>query len=283
MHPYHRARAFALRVQARAEAWADGDVWRGRLYEFLLFGIKQGWACLFSGVMLFLLVATMLFWPSGDGWLTRYDFLFLAALALQCGLIALKLERRDEIIVIGAFHLVGTAMELFKTHMGSWAYPEEAMFRIGGVPLFTGFMYACVGSYMARIMRLLDLRFTHYPALWMTLALAVASYINFFSHHFLWDLRYLLFALSAVLFWRCRVYFTPYRKPRWMPLLVGFVLVAFFIWIAENVGTFAGAWLYPSQKDGWHMVSLEKMGSWYLLMMLSFVLVTLVHKPKGLG
>ena len=65
-----------------------------------------------------------------------------------------------------------------------------------------------------------------------------------------------------------------------MPMLLGFVLVALFIWIAENVGTFTAAWVYPSQKDGWSLVPIGKMGSWYLLMMLSFVLVTLVHRPE---
>ena len=43
-----------------ARPWAD----RGRLnrwaYEFLLFGLKQAWACLFAGAMLTLLVATWL-------------------------------------------------------------------------------------------------------------------------------------------------------------------------------------------------------------------------------
>ena len=52
----------------------------------------------------------------------------------------------EEAKVILAFHLVGTAMELFKTHMGSWEYPEPSLLRIGGVPLFSGFMYAAVGS-----------------------------------------------------------------------------------------------------------------------------------------
>ena len=73
---------------------------------------------------------------------------------------------------------------------------------------------------------------------------------------------------------------TPDRVVRRMPMLLGFLLVAFFIWIAENLGTLTSAWLYPSQKDGWRLVSLEKMGSWYLLMMLSFVLVTVIHRPE---
>jgi uncharacterized membrane protein YoaT (DUF817 family) len=65
-----------------------------------------------------------------------------------------------------------------------------------------------------------------------------------------------------------------------MPMLIGALLVALFIWFAENLGTFAAAWVYPDQRDGWRLVSIAKMGSWYLLMLLSFVLVTVVHKPK---
>ena len=65
-----------------------------------------------------------------------------------------------------------------------------------------------------------------------------------------------------------------------MPLLVGWGLVALFIWFAENIGTFARAWTYPSQNGGWHMVGVEKLGSWYLLMIISFVLVSLVQRPK---
>ena len=63
-----------------------------------------------------------------------------------------------------------------------------------------------------------------------------------------------------------------------MPLLLGFVLVSFFIWIAENLGTFAAAWTYPDQQNGWSVVSYAKKGSWFLLMIISFVLVTLVNK-----
>lgn len=65
-----------------------------------------------------------------------------------------------------------------------------------------------------------------------------------------------------------------------MPMLVGWFLVALFIWFAENIGTFARAWSYPGQETGWQMVSLAKLGSWYLLMYISFVLVAAVHKPR---
>ena len=279
MHVYDRAKAASRSVDHAARRWAAGSVWREGLYEFVLFGIKQAWACLFGGAMLAALLLTFWFYPKGAA-LARYDFLFLAALGLQAALVALKLERPREIGVIFVFHVVGTLMELFKTSHGSWVYPEANLIRIGGVPLFSGFMYACVGSYLARVWRLFEFRFTHYPPVWATALLAIAAYVNFFTHHFIVDLRWVLFAASAALFARTWIWFRPDVAYRRMPLLLGFVLVALFIWFAENVGTFAMAWRYPDQREAWSVVSLAKFGSWYLLMLLSYVLVSLVHGPK---
>lgn len=273
-------------IKARVEAldnwarpWAEKSKWHSWAYEFLMFGLKQAWACLFGGLMLVLLVGTHLLWPD-DAPLARYDFLVIASVAIQAALLATKLERWDEAIVILVFHVVGTVMEIFKTAQGSWIYPEESVLRVAGVPLFSGFMYACVGSYMARATRLFELRYINYPPLWTTWLLALLAYANFFTHHYTIDIRLGLFALSAVLFGRAWFVFTPDRTPRRMPMLVGFLLVALFIWFAENFGTFAAAWVYPSQRDGWHLVPIDKMGAWYLLMLLSWVLVTLVHKPE---
>jgi uncharacterized membrane protein YoaT (DUF817 family) len=274
-----KIKARVVAFDAWARPWAQRSNWRAWSYEFLLFGLKQAWACLFGGAMIALLVGTHLFWPD-QAPLARYDFLVLAAIALQAALLATKLERWDEAIVILIFHVVGTIMEIFKTAQGSWIYPEDSFLRIGGVPLFSGFMYACVGSYIARAIRLFEIKYINYPPLWTTWALALLAYINFFTHHYTIDIRLGLFAFSVLIFWRTWFVFTPDQKPRHMPMLIGLLLVSFFIWIAENAGTFAAAWVYPSQRDGWHMVSFEKMGAWYLLMLLSFVLVTLVHKPE---
>lgn len=229
--------------------------------------------------MLALLVVTSFWWPE-DAALARYDFLVLAAVGLQVFLLATGLERPREALVIAIFHLVGTAMEIFKTAHGSWTYPEESLLRIGGVPLFSGFMYACVGSFMARIIRLMEIRFDGYPPVWAPWILAVLAYANFFTHHYLPDIRWGLFAFSALIFARTSVVYRPDVRDRRMPLLAAALLTAFFIWIAENLGTYASAWVYPDQADGWTPVSLAKMGSWYLLIMLSFVLVTLVHPPR---
>jgi len=243
-----------------------------------MFGLKQGWACLFGGLMLALLFGTGFLWPR-DAAFARYDFLVIAAVAIQAGMLWLKLESWEEAKVIFVFHVVGTIMELFKTAHGSWLYPEPGLLKIGAVPLFSGFMYAAVGSYIARIWRIFDIRFSHYPPRWATWLLAAAIYVNFFAHHWLPDIRLGLFAATGLLFWRSWFWFTPDRKERGMPVLLGFGLVALFIWIAENVGTYSHAWLYPGQEHGWSPVSVAKVGSWYLLMIISFVLVSLVHQP----
>ena len=65
-----------------------------------------------------------------------------------------------------------------------------------------------------------------------------------------------------------------------MPILLGFFLVALFIWFAENIGTLSQAWIYPNQRDGWAMVPATKLVAWYLLMIISVVLVSLVNKPE---
>lgn len=249
------------------------------LFEFLAFGIKQGWACLFGALMLGVLVASFLFYPA-DAALARYDVITLAAIAIQVVMIAARLESWEEVRVIAVFHAVGTAMEIFKVAAGSWIYPEagQAVLVIAGVPLFSGFMYASVGSYLARVWRLFDFRFDRFPPLWAQGLLALAIYINFFTHHYTLDVRLGLFAVSALLYGPSIIWFRPDRAHRCMPLLLGLVLVALFIWFAENLGTYARAWTYPGQHEGWAPVSLAKLGSWYLLMIISFVLVAAVQR-----
>ncbi len=243
-----------------------------------MFGIKQGWACLFGGAMLALILATHLLWPD-DAPVSRYDFLVVAAIAIQAAMLALKLESWEEARVIFLFHIAGTVMELFKTAQGSRVYPEESLLRIGAVPLFTGFMYAAVGSYIARVQRIFSIGVSHYPPLWTTWVLAAAIYVNFFAHHWLPDVRLGLFAATVLLFGRGWFHFTADRTRRAMPLLLGYGLVALFIWFAENLGTFGQAWVYPVQSGGWEPVSLNKLGAWFLLMIISVVLVSLVHRP----
>ena len=244
------------------------------LAEFVMFVLKQGWACLFGGLMLAAIIGSKLIWQP-DWPLQRYDALFLFAIVTQALFLRFRLETWEEAKVILLFHLTGTVMEWFKVSAGSWSYPEEAIFKIMGVPLFSGFMYAAVGSYMARVIRLFDMRFHPYPPFALTFLLATAIYANFFLHHFLVDIRIALFAATLLLFARTRVWFRITRQHLWMPLPVAALLSSLALWVAENVGTATGTWLYSGQIAG-QMVSFAKLGSWYLLLYVSFVTVTLV-------
>jgi uncharacterized membrane protein YoaT (DUF817 family) len=270
-----------ITAEARIGHWAEQRPATAFAYEFVRFGLKQGWACLFGGAMVALIVGTHLWYPRGAA-LARYDFLFLAAVAIQIAMLTFKLETLEEAKVILLFHVVGTIMEVFKTGVGSWIYPEPAFFRIAGVPLFSGFMYASIGSYMARCWRLFDFRFTRHPPLWSVYLLGVAIYANFYAHHYTFDIRYLLFAAAALLFGRTFIYYKVWRTYRRMPLLLGLFLVALFVWIAENLGTVTRTWLYPHQVAGWSAVSLGKLGSWFLLLIISYALVAAVNRPEGL-
>lgn len=248
------------------------------LFECVAFVVKQAWACIFGGALLALILATHFWWPQ-DAPIARNDFLLLAALSIQATLLLSGLETWEEARVILVFHIVGTVMELFKTSVGSWTYTGEGILRIADVPLFSGFMYAAVGSYLARVWRIFEFEFTRFPPLWAQGILALAIYVNFFSHHYIWDVRGGLFAAAFLIYGPCMVKFRTDREYRSMPLTIGFGLVAVFIWIAENIGTFAKAWTYPGQSAEWVMVSPHKLGAWYLLMIISFVLVAWVHSP----
>ncbi len=87
------------RLLGRLQAWADRAAWSRYGFEFLMFGLKQGWACLFGGLMLVLLMGTALLWPEHAP-VARYDFLVIAAVAIQAAMLWLKLETWEEAQVI---------------------------------------------------------------------------------------------------------------------------------------------------------------------------------------
>jgi uncharacterized membrane protein YoaT (DUF817 family) len=264
-----------LAIERRMGTWVRARLPHGPA-EFVMFVLKQGWAALFGGLFLISIIGTSAVWQ--DDWaLARYDALFIFAVVTQGAFLWLRLESRDEARVIVLFHIVGTVMEVFKLHMGSWDYPEAGLIKLGGVPLFSGFMYASVGSYMARVIRLFDMRFAPYPPFWMTVALALAIYGNFFMHHFWIDIRWGLFAATVLIFWRTRIWFFIGENVYWMPLPLAAFFSAFFLWIAENVGTLTGTWEYAGQSM-LELVRWGKLGSWYLLLYVSFLLVTLVFR-----
>jgi uncharacterized membrane protein YoaT (DUF817 family) len=267
----------AHRLLARAP---ESRLWKG-IVEFLVFGLKQAWACIFGAAMLAVLFATRLWYPD-HALLARNDFVTIAAVVIQVLMVAFRLETLRELRVVILFHVVGTGMELFKTSVGSWIYQGPGVLHLFTVPLYSGFMYAAVGSYMVRVYRLFDLRFDRYPRRWITAVLAALIYLNFFTHHYIWDFRWVLLMAVMVVFGRCVMHFRIFRlRPR-MPLVAAFLLVALFIWIAENLATWSDAWVYPNQMDGWELVSITKLVSWFLLMIISVVLVAWVYPPRPL-
>lgn len=240
----------------------------------VIFAAKLAWAGLFGLLFLAAMVLTRAFWP--DGWaMTRYDALLAFAVATQVLFLWFRLETWEEAKVILIFHVTGTAMEVYKLAQGSWDYPGQSLFEIGGVPLFSGFMYASVGSFLARSVRLFHMQIAPYPAFGLTVALAVLIYANFFTHHFLPDIRLALFAATLILFWRTRIWFHITGRAHWVPLPLAFLLAALLIYGAENVGTVTRTWVYAGQ-GAFDPVHPAKIGSWYLLLFVSFVSTTLI-------
>ncbi len=254
--------------------------------EFLYFGIKQARACLFAG----LFFAAVFSVPrAGFSGLSRYDVLLVIALGIQAWMVWTKLETIDEFKVICLFHIVGFVLEVFKTSSGinSWTYPDFAYSKVLGVPLFSGFMYAAVGSYIIQAWRLFDLRVRHHPPYWMAALVAGTIYINFFTHHYFDDYRWYITACTLGLYARTTVVFQPLDRERTMPLLLSFLLIGFFIWLAENISTFFGIWKYPNQLSAWSVVHVGKWSSWSLLVIMTFTITAnlkhikdCIHVPR---
>lgn len=242
------------------------------LTELVFFGLKQARACLFAGLFF---VAVFAIPRDGVLGIPRYDVLLIIAVGIQAVMLWAKLETLDEVKAITLFHLIGFALEVFKTSgaIQSWSYPDFAYTKLFGVPLFSGFMYAAVGSYMIQAWRLLDLRIDHHPPYWMAWLVAILVYANFFTHHYIGDYRWYITALVLGLYARATVVFRPLDRDRRMPLLLAFVLIGFFIWLAENISTFFAIWSYPDQLGAWSVVHVAKWSSWSLLAIMTFTIV----------
>lgn len=126
---------------------------------------------------------------------------------------------------------------------------------------------------MCQAWRIFNLELTHYPSYRWSILRCVAIYANFFTNAFVRDVRAVLIPLVFVFFWRTQVDFTVWKVPRRMPLVLSFFLIGFFIWVAENIATFFGAWVYPEQAARWTAVSVQKMSLWFLLVIINFVIV----------
>jgi uncharacterized membrane protein YoaT (DUF817 family) len=244
--------------------------------QLLRFAWLEAQCCLFA-VLFFLGLGLVRVLPLP---LDPADSLLIWCLGVTLVLWLARWETGREVAVIFGFHLVGLALELFKVRQGSWSYPDTGHAAIGGVPLYSGFMYAAVGSYVCQAWRRFDLRITGYRAR-RTALVAVLVYLNFFTSHVIDDLRLPLALLLLLVTRRTWVHFTVGRHRHAMPLALSFVLIGFFLWAAENGATFLRAWQYPSQESVWTLVHAAKLGSWSLLVVVSIVLVAAVKAYEG--
>ncbi len=244
-----------------------------------LFGWSEAKSCAFA-VALFAGMASVRLLPSTP--IGPYDLLLLYGLLLTALAWLVGWESRRETAVIAVCHLLGLVLELVKVSVGSWSYPEAALTKVAGVPLYSGFMYAAVGSYVCSAWRIMQLEVSRYrPG--VVAAVAGVAYLDFLTDHWLPDLRW---ALALTLFWvsaGSTVHFTVGRMRHRMPLALAFALTGFFLWLAENIATRLGAWRYPYQLPVWHPVSVGVLSSWALLVPVVFVLVHRLAADRSQG
>ncbi|OII60847.1 hypothetical protein BJP40_08255 [Streptomyces sp. CC53] len=239
-------------------------------WRLVRFGVVQLRCCAFA-VALVAGIGVSRLLPEGLP-VARYDLVFLYGVLLTVLARRVGWDSARDTGVIAVCHVVGLLFELVKVWLGSWSYPEGAVLKIAGVPLYGGFLYAAVGSYVCRAWRLFGLRLSGYRAR-ATALLAAAVYVNFFTHHWLPDARWLLAAGLLAATAGTWVWFTVGDRDYRMPLALSFGLIGFFLWVAENAATYVGAWSYPHQLGGWEPVALSKFGAWALLISVTFVLV----------
>lgn len=238
-------------------------------HPFILFGLQQALSCLFP-VLVFCMLTLSHFFKEA---IPRYDFMLIACISIQIALYYCKIETRDEVLVICVFHLLGLLMELVKVRIGSWSYPEPAFTKIGGVPLYSGFMYASVASYMCQAWRRFNLQIINWPPHHITRIIGAFIYINFFTNHFIYDVRCLIGLFILYYFRRSMVIFYIDGKAHRMPVILSFLLLGIFIWIAENAATLLGAWKYAYQHKSWTIVDCGKISSWAFLVIVSYIIV----------
>ncbi|WP_107093761.1 DUF817 domain-containing protein [Streptomyces sp. AS58] len=254
--------------------------WGSPLRQLLSFAWAQTRACAFAIALLSGVAVSAALPPLP---LARYDLLVAYGVLLTTVFWLRGWESGRDVAVIAVCHVIGLAFELVKVSLDSWSYPEPAVLKFAGVPLYGGFLYAAVGSYVCRAWRLFDLELVGYRPR-RTAAVAAAVYLNFFSHHWLPDARLPLAGLLLAATAGTWVRYTVLGVRRRMPLALSFALIGFFLWVAENLATYLGAWRYPYQLDGWQPVSIHKFGAWALLISVTFVLAAATRPaPRAAG
>lgn len=236
-------------------AWAvDQVTWQAR-------------AAVFGAIFILSIAGTAAVWETA--WpVARYDALALLGVAALTIMFALGAHSTSDALPIGLVFALGVVLELYKIETGAWMYPEGSELAIGQKPLFVGFMYAAVASYLIRALRVKALEIRGMPPLFVAVLVGGLVYGAYFLPSQIW-VRFGLIGLVTLVFWRATL-----RAPSgsWLPLPVALGLAASLIWVAENIGTFSGTWAYPN--DGaLGLVTLSKLGAWYLLLSVCFIVV----------
>ena len=216
--------------------------------------------------------------------LARYDALFILLLPLSVLVHRYQIppfqshaHPHEGLWVQLTFHVLGYAFELFKVnYTHSWSYPEAGLSKCFGVPLYAGFMYGAVGAYISASFQWYRVRVKRLSRSllggWIGLC-----YLSFFLRPFIhFDLRYIsLLGLSITLFYTPLVGFTtrPFRLRALYPLL----FLGVFVYLAENIATFGGAWVYRHQASGWMPVKLNIITSWMCLAAVPFGMSLLIR------
>ena len=222
---------------------------------------------MFGAVFVVAILASAALW-NADWAVARTDALFVFGVLGLVAMFALGWNALGDALPIGAVFLAGVVLEWQRTGAGAWAYEAGGVLQFGQKPLFVGFMYAAVGSYIIRSLRLKALMVTGMPAIWIGLGAGAVIYGSYFLSLPSW-VRPLLLTFVVIVFSGARV-----RSPSgsWLYVPVALAMAAVLLWVAENVGTFTGTWSYPGQ-GAYEFVSLSKIGAWFLLLNVCFLLV----------
>ena len=198
--------------------------------------------------------------------IARYDFVSFSLIATY-GLFFFFHWRNTRYLLIHiVVHFLGLLFEIYKVNKLSWVYPDQAWLMFWGVPFYSGFMYTALVDFVCQVMHRSKFQIMR-ELPWKTIGiLSLLIYLNFFIVHLTRvDFRYLLVVVSVFLIYRLPVRMTVKKTTIDANLLSIMIVFSCMVWVAENIATFSGAWLYMTQLDGWVPVSPHKLVSWYLL------------------
>jgi uncharacterized membrane protein YoaT (DUF817 family) len=250
--------------------WIGTCVYQRFIFRELVAFLRIQFISALFPISLFTVLGVSKIWDFG---LPRYDLIFIACLIAQAAFLLTRLESLKELAELSVFHVCGLALEIYKVRNGSWTYPDDGYWRIGPVPIFSGFMYASVASYMLQAWKRLQLRTGEYPEAPWIVATCVVICFNFFLNKFWPASRLLITFLVLLVFWKSKVTFVNVEKRWQMPLNLAFFLLGLFVWMAEHICSALGAYQYPYQADGWTWVDPGKLTAWCLLVVVCFAIV----------